>query len=159
MHRTEERKGTRMKKTCSLIAIGLALCMAVPANATRAMYATAGRSNVFANDTACFVKETAGSVSDTATCGQVYWEIPLVIDNGGTKTISIGVKTKANVGTISCRAASGNIDGTKFQASVPVYSKKSGVAETIIVSIGDLGSVYVSCLTLASTIYSVSYNQ
>lgn len=143
-----------MKKCYLLLAIGLAVCSALPASA-RTQFASSGR--VYRDtDQACFGGETMGTVrNNSCNRNDVYWEIPLVTDyDGGGGTVKVGYY--AAVMQIGCTLAWSDVDGKYFATGSSGKSASSTTYKNGTISLAmpnwrpvivpkDSTAFYVSC--------------
>jgi|SRR4051812_38731904 hypothetical protein len=116
---------------------------------------------VFFSDASCF-QATAGSIAQNCT-GTRPWEIPLVVDNAGSKTVTITVLAPDISHNLSCAAnatdANGNNLTTSGQKSPSVFGTPQALALTSF-NLPANGRGWAGCsMSQTSQVITVNYNQ
>ena len=140
----------------------VASCLLQPVAFARTVPASAGRP-VNASDFACFAM---GSSMMTNVCTTAKrFELPLVVDNAGNKTVTISARGASNSSNVCCRAVGGSRDGLTFYASnlnVDQCLPSFGAARLITMTgayVPDWGYLWASCeVRPGGTIITAGYN-
>jgi hypothetical protein len=110
----------------------------------------------------CF-SESYATVSQSGCSGTQTWEVPLVVDAGGTWNVTVNVTAASSTASISCLAFAITQDGSTHTQSTQYYPSSTGVAQnlpTMSVSVPSAGAMYLACFMNQGTkINTVNWNQ